>query len=340
MLYELEFATGLRSVVEDELQTILHTGDRVVDAPREDALTIRYNGNPSTLLDLRTVIAVYRLLRYDVPRPKALLGHETFHDMLGIIGEVIRTNRDTKPYMSLYISAAGSDSSVMMRTKDELSQALGLVVAEDEGDLLLRIRRTPRSDKGWDVLVRMTPRPLATRDWRVCNYEGALNASVAAGIVKLTNPTASDRFLNIMCGSGTIMIERAYYPAQWIAGCDISADAIACTRANMAGAKQEIEVQLADAMQLPYPNASMDVIAVDLPFGQLVGSHDENEWLYPAVLQEAARVANVGARCVAITHEITLMREVLDTLSVWRVVSEQKITLSGLHPRIFVMERQ
>ncbi|MEO1646498.1 MAG: methyltransferase domain-containing protein, partial [Chloroflexota bacterium] len=174
----------------------------------------------------------------------------------------------------------------------------------------------------------------------VCNYEGALNAAVAAGIVKLTNPTASDRFLNIMCGSGTIMIERAHYPAQLIAGCDISIDAITCTRANMAGAEQQIEVQLADAMQLPYPNASMDVITVDLPFGQLVGSHDENEWLYPAVLQEAGRVAKVGARCIAITHEITLMHEVLDTLSVWRVVSEQKITLSGLHPRIFVMERQ
>ena len=136
------------------------------------------------------------------------------------------------------------------------------------------------------------------------------------------------------------MIERAHYLAQWITGCDISAQAISCTQANMARSEQRIDIQLADAMQLPYPTASMDAIAVDLPFGQLVGSHDENEWLYPAVLQEATRVAKRGARCVAITHEITLMHDVLRTLSVWQVVSEQKITLSGLHPRIFVMERQ
>ena len=36
-----------------------------------------------------------------------------------------------------------------------------------------------RGGDGWETLVRTTPRPLATRYWRVCNYEAALNATVA-----------------------------------------------------------------------------------------------------------------------------------------------------------------
>ena len=52
-------------------------------------------------------------------------------------------------------------------------------------------------------------------------------------------------------------------------------------------------------MQLPFPENSFDVITADLPWGQLIGSHQENEWLYPAVLAEAARVIAQGGRFCA-----------------------------------------
>ena len=44
--------------------------------------------------------------------------------------------------------------------------------------------------EGWEVLVRLTPRPLTARPWRVCNWPGALNAVVAGigSFVKSPNP--------------------------------------------------------------------------------------------------------------------------------------------------------
>jgi 23S rRNA G2445 N2-methylase RlmL len=286
------------------------------------------------------VIAVYQLLSFDIPRPKALLGHQHFHSVLASIDQIISLT-DRANYNSIYINAAGSDSSVMLRLKEALSQELSLNSAEDEGDLLLRIRRTPKSKRGWDVLIRLTPRPLATREWRVCNFPGALNASVAHALVRMTKPTLQDIFLNIACGSGTIMIERAeYLPAKQIIGCDIDLKALGCARANvMISGKDNIKLTQGDGTCLALADASVDALCADLPFGQLSGSHKDNKILYPAILKETARVAKTGATFAIITHELRLMERVLQENKNWLIKNQHMVTLTGLHPRIFILER-
>lgn len=339
MIYEVEFATGLIDIVREEVRQFIGKKGHIIGSYREDSLQFTFKEDSTALLELKTVIAVYQVVQFDIPRPKALLGHQHFHKLLGVIEPLLEVDQ----YNSLYLSAAGSDSSVMTRIKTELSEHLKLTVEEDEGDLLLRMRRTPKTAQGWDVLVRLTPRPLATRDWRVCNYEGALNASVASAIITLTNPTIEDRFLNIGCGSGTIMIERQQYaPAKTIIGCDISEDALYCSRLNIKEAKiRNIQLLDSDAIQLPLADSSIDKLVADLPFGYLSGSHDENQWLYPAILTESARVARYGATFVIITHEVRLIEGILDSSTDWRLMAEPlKITLSGLHPRIYLLERQ
>ena len=339
MIYEVEFAAGLLSIVRDEVKECIGNNGHIIASYREDSLQFTFNGDTKQLLDLRTVIAVYRVIQFDIPRPKALLGHEHFHHLLGIIQPLL----ETQPYQTLYLSAAGSESSVMMRIKTELSQHLGLGIAEEEGDLLLRMRRTPKTTQGWDVLVRLTPRPLATRDWRVCNYEGALNASVASAMVRLSDPTPQDHFLNIGCGSGTILIERQHQvQSEFVLGCDVSDDAIYCSSLNIKASNvADIQLIKADGIQLPLADNSIDKLLADLPFGHLSGTHDENEWLYPAIMTESARIACKGALFIIITHEVRLMETILDSTPHWRLLDEPiKITLSGLHPRIYILERQ
>jgi 23S rRNA G2445 N2-methylase RlmL len=93
-------------------------------------------------------------------------------------------------------------------------------------------------------------------------------------------------------------------------------------------------------MNLPFSDDSFDALCADLPFGQLVGSHEENQWLYPAILAEASRVARSKARFVVVTHEVRLMDTTLENLNTWKLVNKQMITLSGLHPRIYILERE
>ena len=337
-LYEAEVAVGIEAIARAEIASVIGKRGRIIAQHRAHEILFTYEGDVHDLQQLTTVIAVYAVTQFDIPRPKALLGHENFQQLLADI----RAGMDAHAqHETLYLSAAGSGSSVMMRVKYALADALGLTVSEDEGDLWLRLRRTAHQKRGWDVLVRITARPLATRDWRVCNMQGALNASVARAMITMTNPRPTDRFLNIACGSGTIMIERALHmPARAIIGCEIADEALSCARANITtSACQGLHLIQADAITLPIDAQSIDALCADLPFGQLVGTHEENEWLYPAILHEAARVARVGARFAVITHEVRLMERVLHEQTQWHTQYVQVVTLTGLHPRILVMER-
>jgi 23S rRNA G2445 N2-methylase RlmL len=339
LLCEADVSIGLEPLVQEELRARL--GNRIAQvssAPGVVGFTCL--DSPHLLLSLKTVQAVYSVQTFDVTRPKALLGDEHFRRLLGQI-EAARSLAPAGAYKSLYISAAGSESSVMARLKRELAQRTSLSAADEEGDLQIRIRPAPQ--QGWQTLVRLSPRPLATRAWRVCNFEGALNAAVAHAMVRLLRPKPGDRFLNLACGSGTLLVERlSCGKAAWVAGIDVDAQALACASANVAaaGALHDALLLHADARALPLPEACVDTLAADLPFGHLVGSHAENLIAYPLILREAARVARPAARFVLITHEVRLMEQLLaQPASPWRAEQVLRVELGGLFPRVFVLRK-
>ncbi len=338
--YEAEIIEGLHDIALAEVKAAIQGQGRISRKHPERGISFRYEGVPRDLFSLKTVIAVYEVLSFDVPRPKALLGHQHFHRLLDAIGQ-IRGLYAEDTFQSLHIGAAGSQSSVMRRIQDEISQHLSLPYNRYEGDLLLRIRRPPENADGWQVLVRLTPRPLATRSWRVCNMKGALNATVAQAMIRLLRPTSGDDFLNLASGSGSLLIERAAWgAAQSIVGYEIAPDTLDCAQQNIeASGYSEIDLRMGDVTDLPLPSNRFNTLAADLPFGNLVGSHDDNQTLYPALLQEAARVATEDARFTLITHEIRLMEQLLQVGFGWKATRVLPITLTGLHPRIYVLER-
>jgi 23S rRNA G2445 N2-methylase RlmL len=172
--------------------------------------------------------------------------------------------------------------------------------------------------------------------------EGALNAAVAHAINWLTQPDGRDTYLNIGCGSGTLLIERLLAaPARRAIGCDTSSEALNCAITNVAAAQLSgrCELQNWDATALPLGNASVDVITADLPFGHLVGSHSENLTLYPALLHEAARVARRDACCALLSHEVRLMERLLADMPEWLIDDVIRVGQGGLHPRIFLLRR-
>lgn len=336
---EVVVAAGLEELARAELRQLGRSA-QIVPSAEAGLLPLRYHGNLRSLLELQLATSVYMVHTFAVPRPRALLGDQQLRTIQQLSAKVMGLHPPGS-FRTLYLSAAGGDSTILSRLKGELAANLGLSVGSDDGDLLVRLRREP-GGSGWQFLVRISPRPLATRAWRVCNREGALNGPVAHAMALLTRPTPSDRYLNLGCGSGSLLIERLRIgPARSALGCDRDATALRCAQANLAaaGLATRCELHNWDVRALPLPTASIDVVSADLPFGHLVGSHAENLSLYPALLAEAARVACPGARCVVLSHEVRLMERLLAQQSSWQLEQMVRVDLGGLFPRIVQLRR-
>jgi tRNA (guanine6-N2)-methyltransferase len=341
--FEASVPEGLEAIVQNELHMRLGGQERilVLAKPRPGVIQFTYSGKPAQLLQLKTVFSLFAGTCFNVPRPLALLGDQSFRLMMQRVKEIVELSPKDS-YHSLYLAAAGSDSKVMLRLAEEIAKQTGLMVVKDEGDLLVRMRRPLNGGEGWDVLVRMTPRPLSARKWRECDHIGSLNAAVAAALVSLSRPRADDVFLDLTCGSGTILVERAANgPAQQVIGCDNNGDALACAKRNIHASGYESRIQAFpwDARKLLLDDASVDVICADLPFGADERLHDENLILYPKILKEAARVARPKARAVFLTHELRLMDTLLNVSRDWSVEAILPITINGMYPRIYALKR-
>lgn len=337
--YVAEVVEGLEEVAHVELADL---GARAI-ARTQGGLRFSYRGKQTRLFSLTTVQAVSLALRFDVPRPKALLGDAHFRRLQVAVGSVSRKER----FDGFRFAAAGAESSVFQRLAAALSAATGLPYRPEDGELLLRVR-PDRQRGGWEVLVRLTPRPLSTRPWRVCNRPGGLNATVAAAMNDLVCSGRTDRYLNLMCGSGTLLAERALSgPAERLVGVDIDAEAIGCARANLraAGVLERCETMVADVAQLAspddatFPAASFDVLVADAPWGDAVGRHVDNVALYPALLAAGARLAAPGAGFALLSHEVRLTRRLVAESGWWRVERTLQVAHGGHHPLLTVLRR-
>lgn len=287
--YELEVLPGLECVAAEEALTLV--GTRASTTERPGRLSLAYDGDATALLGLRTVVAIHVLARFAVRRPGDL-------SIAALTGLARRAIGD---FAALRLSAAGADSPEMTRLGAAVARELRLERVSRGGDLLLALRRY---EAGWEALVRLTPRPLSARSWRVCNLPGALDATAASAMARVTGARPDERYLNLACGSGTLLVERlALGPAAAAVGIDHDEGALACAAANLraASATSATQLLLGDVRELPLLEASFDTAAVDLPFGMLVGRPEANAALYAATLAEAARAVRPGGALIAIT---------------------------------------
>jgi tRNA (guanine6-N2)-methyltransferase len=344
--FEVEVIPGLEEFVERELRARLEGHVEIHAKSPAGRIAITYAGDPRRLNDLRTAVAVYAVATFDVPRPTGLLGQQHF-DHLRALANWVMALSPRHDFATFRLSAAGSDTSAFQRLKAEIGNATHLSSTDEHADLAIAVRRPPDGSPGWQALVRLSPRPLSARAWRRCNWPGALNATIAHVIVGLAKPSVDERFLNLACGSGTLLVERlSRGPANVATGLDIDEQALACARLNLeaSGYASQATLLRADARHLPFPATSFDTIVTDLPFGMLVGSKAENERLYPPIMREATRVATADAAMVVMTASTKLFEAVLREFEPgWTCLRRIPLKLSFpggyLSPRIYVLRR-
>lgn len=322
--YEIEALAGLEEVAAAELAEVPKVRD-------VRGLRFWYAEDPQRLRRLRSVVAVYRIQSWQVPRPRGLLGNQQLAELTEFLRSVLHTHR------SFRLSAAGKDSAVMQRLASEISQRLDLPHDPQEGELLIRLRPS-QNGESWEVLARQTSRPLSAREWRVCNREGGLNANIAYAALRLCGMRPEDRIFNPMSGSGTLLIERALMgPYAAMVGVDIDPAAVQCARQNIQAAGRNIEVAEVDALNTGLPDRSFDLILADLPWGDAIGSTEQNSELYPQFLQEMQRLCSKNGRLCIVTHQIKLLEGLLASQQDWFARELFQAYSGGHHPKAYLL---
>jgi len=269
--------------------------------------------------------------------------------------EIARDSRDWDEALSLHAAIRGGRGKRRISTYRVIARAEGeRAYKRSEAGKAVEQGLRARLGKNWKVVeddaqvevwvtligpeaiigVRLTDRSQRHRD-RNTNLPASLRPTVAAAMVRLTQPQDDDVFLDPFCGTGTMLIERGEAGRhKLILGSDVSEEALNAAAANIGERHKPLELNNWDATHLPLEDGSVNAIATNPPFGAQLGSPEENERLYPAFLSEAHRVLAPGGRLVVLTPERRLMRREIAS-GRWTLTARNELLVLGKHAVIY-----
>ncbi len=185
---------------------------------------------------------------------------------------------------------------------------------DDRVEVQLRLDR-----RGGSVFVETSGELLYLRGWRQEVGKAPLRETLASGVLRLARWAPGEPLWDVMCGSGTILIEaaeqcaglqpgrsrsflferfasfdravleaaRAPRPSvtTWLRGSDLNAGALGVTRRNArrAGVGELLQLERIDATIATRPDLPPGLIIANLPYGKRVGSKFELHGLFSSL---------------------------------------------------------
>jgi tRNA (guanine6-N2)-methyltransferase len=350
--YQIATVPGLSAVTSLELEAMgLHPAN--TDSVRSaDILTVSYDGEPARLLAVRTAEDVFAVLARikltgQVSDMRGLAGSPAW--MASLRGAVADWSRVTgKPVVKRQIFrvvAQAEDAAWRHYRRNELMLAAerGVMSAQtswrlnrDEAPLEIWLQQA-----GHELLVslRLSSAEMRQHGGRTIERAAALRPSVGAAMIRLTEPADDDVFLDPMCGTGTILLERAVAGRyELLLGGDIDQAAVDATLANFGPRHQPRQIERLDATDLPFRPGSVSAIATNLPWGRQISEQAALPKLYGAFLSEAGRVLVPGGRMVLLTSEWDMLkRELAEHPEFERRRTLSNVTILGRRADIFVL---
>ena len=190
--------------------------------------------------------------------------------------------------------------------------------------------------------MRTTPRPLATRDWRVKNMRGAISGPLAAALVQLARPAVDETVLNLPCGSGTILAELLEIaPVRRAIGLDLDPETLeaACHNLSKWRSRPTLQLLQGDLQHLPLTDNAASLILSDPPWGEALSTRTNAARLYRSMLKEMHRVLSPDGRLIVITQHHRALEQA--AASLFQREKSLQVFQGGFHPHIIVfLKRQ
>lgn len=208
-----------------------------------------------------------------------------------------------KPNFSVSASFVGkrnySANEIKMTVAEGVSARYPFTYTEDDRSADLNIRLFIEHDIAY-VGVRLSKHPLHERPYQQVHRPGSLKPSVASAMLLMADVRPAMRVLDPCCGAGTILIEVAAMGAVALGG-DIEAKAVDAARVNAASAQLSTQIEQWDARNIPLPDAHVDCVITNLPWGQQIVLGDALGQFYGDVCFEIERILVPGGRTVVLT---------------------------------------
>lgn len=352
--YLAHVVPGLEEVAADEIAAALSTAKpantwRQFDE-RTSLLEFSYDGSPRPWLALRTVEDVFVV---------AARGRSLRSDQAGL-GQLAAATLAAKPFdaalrafaachpapaRTFRVVARKSGNHAFRRVDAQraVAGAIGtrlphLRLVEEEADIEFWL--TLIGDVGLVGLRLSGPKMRQSSSHGFASVPASLKPTVARAMVRLSGPRADDVVLDPFCGAGTLLIERAL-AADFAAlhGGDRDPGAVGKARANAKAAAVPMEIELWDTLSLPLPDASVDVVLTNPPFGKKVKIGGDPDAFYARLIAQLRRVLRPGGRLVLITSQVEAFRRSIQALpDPFLVQKRVPVLVRGERAAIFVAE--
>ncbi len=330
-------------------------GEYLYAKDQNGILVFEYAGDMGDLLQLRTAEDVFLLA---LSKERISRGRENLSQITGMfakgepfgraVNELLRWRRFSGPPTYRVISRKYGQHQY--RRKDMESAVYQGVQSryprwrpvEDGGQVEIWVNLL-----GSHLLVglRLSDRTMRHRFNKKVELPASLRPSMAAAMVHLSDPQPDDIFLDPMCGSGTILLERMHAgPYEKILGGDIDETRVSATEKNLPtrrkGRKgQKISIRQWDARNLPLEDAAVGKLVTNLPFGKQIGSKSKLEALYGDLFSELARVVVPGGRLILLSSEYDLIKQQMRQQPHLEIMTGYSVATLGTWGRIYVVKR-
>ncbi|MBD3182139.1 methyltransferase domain-containing protein [Candidatus Poribacteria bacterium] len=177
-----------------------------------------------------------------------------------------------------------------------------------------------------------------TEKYKIAHLPASLKPTLAYCMCLMSEPSPMDVFVDPMCGAGTIPMERTYAgPYKTLIAGDVEEGIIHTARENIESSRRNIYLGVWDVNAIPLTANSVDKVVCNLPFGKKIGSHLQNEEMYPDFFREMNKILKSGGMMVLLTSEKQLILGVLGNYKNMNLRQINEINLLGTQAFIFVI---
>lgn len=163
--------------------------------------------------------------------------------------------------------------------------------------------------------------------------DDGVQPEVTAALVHLTAAAGDDRFLDPLCGAGSVLAERVTVAAgRLLLGGDEEAGRVQAAHGRV-GARAT--VCRWDGAALPLADSSVDKVATHLPAAPEKGMGSR----YDAWLGEMARVLRPGGQAVVLTLAYELFKSAIREHPGLRILGGYSVAVGGRWGRIYTLQR-